>query len=80
MESRLGKGDLPVLRLQRTCFLVLRRVRFAGRGTGRASRFLKMFGMLKRQMLVERAAEHPAGLMTKMFDLGERRMVNGVKA
>ena len=41
--------------------------------TCRASRLLKMLGMLKRQMFVERAAKHPAGLMAEVFDLGEGR-------
>jgi hypothetical protein len=33
-----------------------------------------MLGMLVRQMFVQRAAHHPAGLMTERFDLGERRV------
>ena len=49
-------------------------VRFAGRTTRRARRLLKMLGMLVRQLFVQRAAEHPAGLMTEPFDLGERRV------
>ena len=30
--------------------------------------------MLVRQMFVQRAADHPAGLMAELFDLGERRV------
>ena len=73
VKGRLGKGDLPVERLQRTPFLP--RVRFAGRPARRARRFLKMFvGLLIGQMPIDSAAQHPADLMAELFHLSERRI------
>ena len=74
MEGRLGQWYRPVDRLQRTC-LLFRHVRFAGYTTCRAKPFLKMLvGLLCGQMLIDAAAQHPAGLMAKLFHLSERRI------